>query len=327
MSNTPTPMNSVTPAPSQPPGPPPNPPDLTTRETLQFVQRLAEVEIQRIDRLHGEYIRWIAGSSIVIAAIFGLFGFIGFSNLKEQAVATASKAEQEEVQKLIQKRLTDANVDAIVNRAVAGKAKNAIDERVNDRITSGIDAAVRSRIEPIVAEQVRIQRSAIQAAAQAQARLDARLSIQAQQGALITPSATVRPIPAPRSPVEIARINLKNAGEAFYSGYATNSGRVKVEIHSTSGITYPQLSSELFQLLDGQKGWEASYAQDLGPHDSGLKVYVGVGGTYANSPQEINMSKAAVALRGALATLGISATEDLPASYKVGFDVIRIDFR
>jgi hypothetical protein len=127
------PPGPITPA-GQIPNPNPSPTQIT--EALLFAQQLADHEIQSIERIHRRTLLSFGYVGIFVAAAIGVFGYIGYSNLRDASIASASAQMQKEVTKQVQEKLTEENINQIVRNQVRDLSATTLTAEIHKELNS-----------------------------------------------------------------------------------------------------------------------------------------------------------------------------------------------
>jgi hypothetical protein len=107
---------------------PPNPDELEKK--LAFAREIANEEIKNIERLHDRTIRALTVLMAGFSLVGILIGFIGFNNLRDFAVATATNKMNETITSLMDEK----QVVPLVNGLIAENATEAINKQVSQEI-------------------------------------------------------------------------------------------------------------------------------------------------------------------------------------------------
>lgn len=110
----------------------------TLRQLLTFARTSAKDEIDSIERLYNRALKAFAIPLTGFLILFSAVGWIGYTNLKQLAVQTATNV----VKQRLEDELTKKNIDAVIQTALREHAT----EQIND--------SARAQIELAVADQV-----------------------------------------------------------------------------------------------------------------------------------------------------------------------------
>jgi hypothetical protein len=129
--------------PPQVPVPAPIPPPLPgatgqeLRDALTFARQIAQQELTQIDRIHQRTVNYILAVLGAFLAGGGILGWIGFQNLKNAAINTATEQMQEETVKQVRGKLTTENINGIVSTQITSFVNNQLTAQVNKQIAAG----------------------------------------------------------------------------------------------------------------------------------------------------------------------------------------------
>jgi hypothetical protein len=144
----------------------PDPDELEKK--LNFARQIATEEIKNVERLHDKTIRSLTVLMAGFSLVFVLIGFVGFNNLRDFAVVTATNKMNETISRLMEEK----KVEGIVDGLIATVAKDSIDRQVAEKVrTLGpeIQKAAVAEARRMVAEPrhlTRAQKDAITSASQ-----------------------------------------------------------------------------------------------------------------------------------------------------------------
>jgi hypothetical protein len=124
------PVQQPAPAPGQ------NTPDVL-KEALRYARDTAQVELDRIDKIHERTVKYISYYLLVVTGGLGLLGWIGFSNLKTLAVETAKTSESQEVARQVADKLKQADIKRIVNEQMEDFVSHELGADLEKAIKSG----------------------------------------------------------------------------------------------------------------------------------------------------------------------------------------------
>ncbi len=108
----------------------------SVKEALEFAELLAKQEIDSIERLHQRTLK--ALSVIVTGFVFclGIFGWIGYTNLRDVAVSVAQKQVETEVTRQVQAKLTKEHIEEIVKQQVSTYSKLELEAAIQKDLQS-----------------------------------------------------------------------------------------------------------------------------------------------------------------------------------------------
>jgi len=119
--------------------------DKRVKDALTFARQIAKEEIDSIERIHKRTLQSFAYIGIAMAAAAGIFGYLGYSNLRDTAIATAENQMRTEVTKQIQDKLTKEDVEGIVQDQVRIYSATKMSEAVHkELIAPGESAMIRA---------------------------------------------------------------------------------------------------------------------------------------------------------------------------------------
>jgi hypothetical protein len=105
------------------------------KDALLFAQQLADREIASIERIHKRTLVSFGYIGVFVAATIGVFGYIGYSNLQDAAVATARSQMEKEVAAQVREKLTTEKINQIVQ------------DQVRDLSSTILKAEIRKELE------------------------------------------------------------------------------------------------------------------------------------------------------------------------------------
>jgi hypothetical protein len=103
---------------------------------LLFAKQLADSEISSIERIHNRTLRYIGFIGVFVAAAFAFFGFIGYTNLKEAAIASAESQMKKEVTTQVQDKLTEKNINKIVKDQINDYSVATLNDAIHKELSS-----------------------------------------------------------------------------------------------------------------------------------------------------------------------------------------------
>ena len=107
------------------------------RDAISFARQLAQDELNQIDRIHQRTVRYILAVVAVFLAGGTIVGWIGFKNLEDSALNTATKQLQDETSKQVQQKLTTEGLNNIVSTQVSQFVNQQLTAEVNKQIVAG----------------------------------------------------------------------------------------------------------------------------------------------------------------------------------------------
>jgi hypothetical protein len=116
--------------------------DKRVMDALTFARQIAKEEIDNIERIHKRTLQSFAYIGIATAAAAGIFGYLGYSNLRDTAVATAENQMRTEVTKQIQEKLTKEDVEGIVQDQVRLYSATKMSEAVHKELMAPTESAM-----------------------------------------------------------------------------------------------------------------------------------------------------------------------------------------
>jgi hypothetical protein len=109
----------------------------TVKDALDFAEKLATFELQRIDRMHVRFLWFIGIAVTVVLSFLTILGIIGYNNLRSLATEAAAAQLHEEVKKQIDTKLTGQNLPAIVHEEVRSYSAKDLRQQVSQEINEG----------------------------------------------------------------------------------------------------------------------------------------------------------------------------------------------
>jgi hypothetical protein len=107
----------------------------SVQDALTFARSIAREEIESIERIHNLTLKYIGYVGLAFVLIGGSLSWIGFSNLKSFAVATAKAQMRQEVTDQVREKLTKEDIEKIVREQVrdysVAELKNAIHKELS----------------------------------------------------------------------------------------------------------------------------------------------------------------------------------------------------
>ena len=110
---------------------------LDLQAALTFARSLAQDELSAIDRMHQRSVRYILAVISVLLIGGTIIGWIGFKNLKDNAISTARRQVQSETITQVREQLTREKVEGIVATQVEGFTRHQLTAEVNREINAG----------------------------------------------------------------------------------------------------------------------------------------------------------------------------------------------
>ncbi len=105
--------------------------DKGAKDALTFARKIAKQEIDSIERIHKRTLQSFAYIGIAVAATAGIFGYIGYSNLRDAAIATAENQVRTEVTREVREKLTQENIESIVQDQVRNYSETKLQDAVH----------------------------------------------------------------------------------------------------------------------------------------------------------------------------------------------------
>ncbi|HSY34533.1 MAG TPA: hypothetical protein VK814_02170 [Acidobacteriaceae bacterium] len=84
------------------------------KNALLFARATADDEIKSIERIHKRTLLSFGYIGVFVAAAVAIFGYIGYSNLRDASIATAKAQMQKEVEEQVREKLTTEKINQIV---------------------------------------------------------------------------------------------------------------------------------------------------------------------------------------------------------------------
>ena len=95
-----------------------------------FARNMANDEIKNVERLHDKTIRSLTVLMAGFSIVCGFIGYVGFNNLRDIAVGTATSTMTATITNLMEEK----KVATIVDGLIANYAKDSIDRQVAERV-------------------------------------------------------------------------------------------------------------------------------------------------------------------------------------------------
>jgi hypothetical protein len=109
----------------------------SVKDALDFAEKMAAFELQRIDRMHVRFLWFIGAMITIVLGCVTLLSFFGYNNLRSLATEAAASQLHEEVKKQIDAKLSGENLPAIVHEEVRSYSANDLRQQVSKEINQG----------------------------------------------------------------------------------------------------------------------------------------------------------------------------------------------
>jgi hypothetical protein len=106
------------------------------KNALIFAQQSADREIASIDRIHKRTLQYFAGVGAFGAAVLAIFGYIGYSNLRDASIASARDQMQKEVVEQVRAKLTTEKINQIVRDQLHDLSAASLHDEIHKELLS-----------------------------------------------------------------------------------------------------------------------------------------------------------------------------------------------
>jgi hypothetical protein len=132
--------------------------DNGVKDALTFARQIAREEIDSIERIHKRTLQSFAYIGIAVVAVAGVFGYIGYANLRDAAIVTAENQMRTEVTKEVQEKLTQENVEGIVADQVRNYSATKMSEAIHKELMMPAQSEmIRSAAADEARNQINVQ--------------------------------------------------------------------------------------------------------------------------------------------------------------------------
>jgi hypothetical protein len=128
------------------------------KDALLFAEQLAKREIESIERIHKRTLQSFGYIGAFAAAVLAVFGYIGYANLKDASIATASAQMQKEVTMQVREKLTTENINQIVRDQIRDLSATNLTAEIHRELTSPpLSSSIRQAADEEAQRQIRKQ--------------------------------------------------------------------------------------------------------------------------------------------------------------------------
>lgn len=255
---------------------------------LKFARETAEAEIAAIDRIHKRTIQYMG----VFVAVFGVFGWIGYENLRKVAQTTVENEMKAEVKRQFEKDNVELVVKALIEKNLGSQLQTTVHTEVENRVREAVEkqrVEISKQLDKRLNELVDVQTKRLSDTVEQKATGIVKSMAPEIEKAVIVESTRIT------SYRKLSRSQFLS----FRDAMAKTPGKVEVNSYGYD----PEVQNFALQLSAtlADAGWEA---QDMPPEREGANEIVGAEIRIMNPS---NPSASARSLQRALEGIGIRA--------------------